>query len=99
MPAVLRSDQQSVCASGRFRDYGKPDVSGSGGDLPRSAREVPGRSDEDASGARDAAGSGFGSAGGHAGSESRQAHPAYAGLSKSDGNVDAAGVAAQGIGG
>src|SRR5712691_4567244 len=95
MPAVLRFDQQSVCASRRFRDYGKPDVSGSGGDFPRSAGAMLERSDEHARGARKAAGAGSGSAGSDTGSESRQAHPAYAGLSESDGNVDATGIAAQ----
>jgi len=36
---------KAFCASGRFRDYGKPDVSGSGGDF-MAARAVPERSDE-----------------------------------------------------
>src|SRR5712664_2606635 len=98
MPAVLRPDQQSVCASGRFRDYGKPDVSGSGGDLPWSARAVPECSDEHVRGTGDATGSGSGGAGGDAGGEPRQAHRAYAGLPESDGNIDAAGIEAQGIG-
>src|SRR5260370_38665127 len=95
MPAILRFDQQSVCASRRFRDYGKPDVSGGGRDFPRSARAVPERSDEDAGRAGDAFGTRSGSAGGNAGGESRQAHPAYAGLPKSHGNIDATGIAPQ----
>src|SRR6266576_3767589 len=98
MPAVLRLDQQSFCASGRFGDYGKSDVSRSGSNLSWSPREVPDCSDENARGAGDAAGTGSGGAGGDAGGESRQTHIAHAGLSKSNGNVDAAGVAAQGIG-
>src|SRR5258707_5083206 len=95
MPAVVRLDQQSVRATGRLRNHGKPHVSGSGGHLPWGAGEVLERSDENAGGARNAAGAGPGSPGGDPSAESREAHFAHAGLSESDGNFDAAGIAAQ----
>src|SRR5216683_3046501 len=98
MPAVLRFDQQSVCASGRFRDYGESDVSRSSGDFPRRSGAVLERPGEYVPGTRDATGARSGSSGSDAGGESGQAHPAYAGLSESDGNVDAACIAAQIIG-
>src|SRR6266478_3652912 len=98
MPAVLRPNQQSVCASGRFGDYGKPDVSGSGGDLSRGAGTVPERADEHSRGAGEAAGAGYGGAGGDAGGQSRKVDTADAGFPKSERNVDAAGVATKVIG-
>src|SRR6266403_5220633 len=98
MPAVFRSDQQSVCAAGRFRDYGKPDVSGSGSDFSRSARQVPERSDEDACGTGSSFGVRPGSVGGDTGGKSGEADPAHAGLPKPDRNVDAASIASEGLG-
>src|SRR5882724_2185032 len=98
MPAGFRPDQQSVCATGRFGDYGKPDVSRSGGDFPRSARQVPERSNENACGTGSSSGAGLGSFGGDAGGESSEADPADAGLPKPNRNIDALGFEAQGVG-
>src|SRR6266404_4750178 len=98
MPAGFRFDQQSVCAARRFGDYGKPDVSRSRGDFPRSARQVPERSDENACGTGSSSGARFGSFGGDAGGESREADPADTGLPKPDWNIDAAGFKAQAAG-
>src|SRR5882762_7520005 len=98
MPAGFRFDQQSVCAAGRFGDYGKPDVSRSGGDFSRSARQVPERSDENACGTGSSSGARFGSVGGDAGRKSREADSADARLPKPNRNIDAAGFAAQSIG-
>src|SRR5260370_6119053 len=98
MPAVVRSDQQSVCSSSRFRDHGNPHVSRCGGDLPWGAGEVLERSDENAGGARNAAGAGPGSSGGDPSGQSRETHFAYAGFPESHGNFNATGIAAEVVG-
>src|SRR6266404_4158557 len=82
MPAIVRFDQQSVCAARRFRDYGKPNVPGSGGNFSRRAGAMLERSDEDAGGARHAAGTGSGSARSNTGGKSRQAQLAQATLAE-----------------